>query len=75
MLTKFYPNPLVNTKTVYFNSSKGNIQTITITDLTGRIVDTFNVNASQGRYLKSSGLSCFTNDRYFNTTDITQTNR
>jgi choice-of-anchor B domain-containing protein len=48
ILTKFYPNPLVNTKTVYFNSSKGNIQTITITDLTGRIVDTFNVNASQG---------------------------
>jgi choice-of-anchor B domain-containing protein len=46
--TKFYPNPLVNNKTVYFNSSKGNINTITITDLTGRIVDTFNLNASQG---------------------------
>lgn len=48
MFTKFYPNPLVNTKTVYFNSSKGNINTITITDLTGRIVDTFTVNANQG---------------------------
>lgn len=43
-----YPNPLSNSKMLYYQVPQANSSTLVITDLAGRTIETFFVNASQG---------------------------
>ena len=46
--SNFYPNPLVKSKTIHYNIAQADNNVITITDLAGRTVQSFNVNSAQG---------------------------
>ena len=47
-VSNFYPNPLVKSKTIHYNIAQADNNVITITDLAGRTVQSFNVNSAQG---------------------------
>jgi choice-of-anchor B domain-containing protein len=44
----FYPNPVSHQKTIFYTAAQANKSVITISDLTGRTIETFNVNAIKG---------------------------
>ncbi|HRG57992.1 MAG TPA: choice-of-anchor B family protein [Bacteroidia bacterium] len=43
-----YPNPLINTRTLFFNKSEASFDLISLTDITGRIIEQFDITSNQG---------------------------
>jgi choice-of-anchor B domain-containing protein len=48
--TSFYPNLVVNNKTIFYTIPQASNSAIIITDLAGRIVETFSVNSTTGSF-------------------------
>jgi choice-of-anchor B domain-containing protein len=46
--TSFYPNPLIDTRTIQFSLPNNQQNTIVLTDLAGRLIETYHVNSSKG---------------------------